>query len=152
MSNRWITITTDHLEDAKVAALVTALREQALGDGQTDPSPRIVQDVIDHIRRKIQGNQENVLDADETTIPKGLKTLAVDLILARLKGRLEIALTEDERRQIERHERDLNRIASGDDVIEQADTELPSEVQPTGGTPSITTDRRDTLRTRRSGL
>ena len=147
---RWTAIAQADLEDAKLAKLVTALRTKALAAGQTDPTPRITQSVIDDIRRKIASNPQNRVDADETLLPRGLKPLACDLILARMKGRLEIPLTEDERRAGERHERNLDRIASGLDVIEQPDDAMTPEVESTAGTPSISvpTAHRD----RRSGL
>jgi hypothetical protein len=63
---------------------------------------------------------------DVTAIPTGLKNLAVDLIIAKLKISIEQDLSDDERAQLVTHERNLNRIASGDDVIEQPDNPLPS--------------------------
>lgn len=148
---RWVAITVADLEDAKVAKLVTALRTKALQLSQTDPSPRITQSVVDDIRRKIASCASNRLDADETTIPRGLKDLAVDLILARLKGRLEIELTADEVRTVERRERDLDRIASCTDAVDQPDDAITPEVEARGGTPSVTTCRREE-RLRRDGL
>jgi hypothetical protein len=142
---RWIPITVDDLNDSKVAALVTALRTAALADDQDDPTPRLTQAVVNRIRRKIASNPQNQLDEDVTTIPEGLKLMAVDLIIAELKGRLEEGLTDDERRKIDRHETDLNRIAAGTDTIEDPDTAIDAPVQDQSGTPSITTDRRGDL-------
>lgn len=149
---RWISITVADLEDAKVAALVTALRERALGAGQTDPTPRVVQGVVDEIRRKIGSWAKNKVDADETTIPAGLRDMAVDLVLERMKGRLEIALEDDERRRVDRHVRNLDRIASGQDAVEQPDEAIEAPVQSTAGTPSVTGGRNQLRRDRRSGL
>src|SRR4051812_16652621 len=101
---RWISITVDDLNDSKIAALVTSLRTAALADGQDDPTQRLTQAVVNRVRRKIASNPKNQLDEDETTVPEGLKTMVVDLILAELKGRLEEPLTDDERRKIDRHE------------------------------------------------
>lgn len=145
----WIQITVEDLEDSKVAALLTALRTAALADGQSDPTPRLTQAVVDRIRRKIASCQNNQLDSDPTTIPKGLKTMAVDLIIAELKGRLEEELTSAEKTAIERHATDLNRIAECKDVVEQPDDAVEAEVQATGGSPSITECRREDRHTRR---
>jgi hypothetical protein len=147
----WIPITVADLQDAKLAALVTALQEKALGDGQTDPTPRLTQAVVDRIRRKIASNLKNQLDADPTTIPKGLKTMAVDLIYAEMKGRIEEPLTQDENRAIDRHEADLKAIAKGDEVIEQPDDAIDAPVQATSGSPTISEGRRE-ARNRRNGL
>lgn len=133
----WISITVADLNDAKVEKLVTALRTKALGAGQTDPTPRLVQEVVDDIRRKIASCQKNRVDADETRIPRGLKGMCVDLVLSRLKGRLEQDLSQDERDRISRHETDLNRIAACTDVVEQPDNAIEAPVQSTSGTPTM---------------
>jgi hypothetical protein len=150
MSN-WIAITVADLKDAKLAALVTALQEKALGDSQTDPTPRLTQAVIDRIRRKIASNPKNRVDSDPTKIPAGLKTMAVDLIYAEMKGRLEFDLTQDERDSISRHEADLKVIAKGDEVVEQPDDAVDAPVQATSGTPTITEGRRERLNRQRNG-
>lgn len=147
--SRWTPITQADLEDAKLAKLVTALRTKALAVGQTDPTARITQSVLDDIQRKIASHPQNRTDADETLIPRGLKPMACDLILARLKGRLEIPLTEDERRTCERHERNLDRIAGGLDTVEQPDDAVAPAVESRAGKPSVKAPAR---RLQRSGL
>lgn len=136
--SRWTVITPDDLADAKVAALVTALRSAALGEGQTDPTPRLTQTVVDQVRRKIASHATNRLDANPAAVPAGLKDLVAELVLFALKNRLEIALTEDERDRNRNYLRDLDRIAAGTDVVEQPDDAIPAPVQSTAGTPAIT--------------
>lgn len=150
--SRWIPVTLGDLEDTKVAKLVTALRTKALAVGQTDPSPRVIQSVVTDIRRKIASCRSNRVDADETTIPASLLTLATDMIIARLKGRLEIELTQFENDQLSRHDTTLNRIASCTDVVDQPDDSVEPETQATAGTPSISNCRREQRNARRSGL
>lgn len=140
--SRWISITVADLNDAKLASYVTALRTKALDAGQTDPAPRLTQAVADRIRRKIASCRQNRLDADATTIPQGLKEMAVDFILADLKGRLEIALEPDEGKRIATWEKDLGAIARCEEVVEQPDDAIAAPVQTTAGTPSILSDRR----------
>lgn len=147
----WIPITVADLNDAKVSKLVDALRTKALAVGQTDPTPRLTQAVVDRIRRKIASCRNNQLDLDETKIPRGLKEMATALILTELKGRLEIQLTEDERNALNRHGRDLDRIAGCEDVVEQPDSPIEAPVQSTAGTPTITEGRRE-ARNARNGL
>ncbi|HWM26599.1 MAG TPA: hypothetical protein VNP98_17410 [Chthoniobacterales bacterium] len=144
----WIPITINDLQDSKVAALVVALQSAALGAGQTDPTPRLTQAVVDRIRRKIASCSVNQLDADTTAIPAGLKTMAVDLILAEMKGRLEEPLTDDEQRKIDLHNSDLNRIAECRDTVEQPDSAIDAPVQDSSGNPSITCGRREKLNRR----
>lgn len=149
---RWIPITVADLEDSKVAKLVTALRTKALASGQTDPAPRVIASVITDVRRKIASCRTNLVDADETTIPASLLPLATDLIIFRLKGRLEIPLTEDERNSQRAHTDTLNRISACDDVIDQPDTPAAPAVESTSGTPRISNAGALTRRARRSGL
>jgi hypothetical protein len=149
---RWNPVTVSDLQDAKVAKLVTALRTKALADGQTDPVERVIASVVTDIRRKVASCRANRTDADATTIPASLLPLACDLIIFRLKLRLEIPLTDDERTNQSTHERTLNRIASCDDVIEQPDDAAAPAVEVTSGTPHISNCRAEARRRRRSGL
>jgi hypothetical protein len=150
--SRWISITVDDLHDQKLAPLVEAFRTKGLAVGQTDPLPRLTQAVVNRIRRKISSNLKNQVDSDETKIPAGLKTMAVDLIYAELKGHLEEPLTPDEIKKIATHEADLNLIAKGVDVVDQPDDPIDAPVEATGGTPSITDGRRKTLNAARDGM
>lgn len=130
----WIAITIDTLKEAKVSALIDAANTVALADGQPNRVPGIIQGVVDSVRRKVASNRRNLVDADLTTIPKGLRDLTVDLIIARLKKAIEQPLTEDEVRSVTTAERDLNRIASGDDVVDQPDTPI---IAPVEGGPAV---------------
>jgi len=133
----WIQISADDLEAKKVAALVSALRTAALGAGQEDPTDTIIAAVVDRIRRKIASCAANRLDAEELAIPRGLKTMAVDMVLAEMKNRLEIELTADERARLDVHEADLNRIAACKELVEQPDDIADTSVQGATGTPSF---------------
>ena len=125
----WISITTATLNEAKIAALIEACSTAALGDGQESRAPGIIQGVVDEIRRKVASCKSNRVDGDLTTIPKGLRDMAVDLIIARLKKAVEMDLTEDERKAIDRHQKNLDRIADCDDVVDQPDDPVTPEVE-----------------------
>lgn len=103
-------------------------------DGQPNRTAGIIQDRVDHIRRKVASCRRNQLDQDTTKIPKGLKDIAVILILEKLKNALEIDLTEDERRVWTRANQDLDRIANCDDVVDAPDNPVPSSETMQGGT------------------
>lgn len=147
----WIPITVADLEDAKIAKLVTALREKALKGGQTDPTPRLTQKVVDRIRRKIANNLKNRLDADTAKIPKGLLWLGTILVLAEMKGRLEMALTNDENKAVDRADAELDKIAGGQ-VVEEPDDPIDAPVQAMAGHPTITEGRRERRNAGRNGL
>jgi len=129
----WIPITIDTLYEAKVAALIDALNSLAKATGQPDRVPGIVQGRVDHVRRKIMSCAGNRVDADPTTVPAGLRDLTVDLVIARLKIALEIALEDDERTALKAHEHDLNRIADCKDKVEEPDSPVAAPVEAGGG-------------------
>lgn len=136
MSN-WIAITKATLYDAKVAALIDALDTAAVGTGQAGRAAGIIQGVVDHVRRKVASCRRNNLDEDLTTVPKGLRDIAVDLIIARLKTALEMELSQDERENVTRRERDLNRVADCLDVVDQPDNAILAPMEPTVPPPSF---------------
>ena len=142
----WTPITIDTLYEAKVALLIDAASSRAKKAGQPDRVPGIIQGRIDHIRRKIASCKRNRLDVAVTAIPSGLKDIAVTLIIEKLKISIEQELSQDERAAVSRAETDLNRIASGDDVVEQPDNPLPSfeEMQVSYGVTSKASKRKAT--------
>lgn len=135
--SQWLAITVQNLYDAKIGALVDACNAAALGTGQTDRSTGIIADVVAEIRRKIASHQRNQLDQDTTTIPQGLKSLAMDMILGRLKIALEMELSEDERKNLDRHARNLDRIAEGTDVVDAPDNPIIAPMEPLVPPPSF---------------
>lgn len=130
---RWTSITPDDLNDTKVAALVTALRTAALGSGQDDPVEEITANVVSRIRAEIRSCLDNLLDTDETTIPRDLKSLACRMVVREMQSRLQEALTEDERGEMRADLRYLERIAEGKVSIATPDNpQASSEVQTAG--------------------
>lgn len=148
----WISITSADLKDAKVAALVNALASAALGDGQTDPTPRIIENVTLRIRAEIKGCRKNLLDADTTKIPYDLKSLATRMIVRELQSRLQISLTEDERSEARQDIRYLERIASCEVPVAIPDNPVEGEAQTSSGTPLYTTPTPYFGRTSQDGI
>ncbi|HEY0966936.1 MAG TPA: hypothetical protein VGE76_16335 [Opitutaceae bacterium] len=97
----WISIAATDLNDYLVAEQVEALREEALAEGQADPFTNVATDVIRKVRAYIASNPQNVVDATELTIPPELKLDVCYLIIAPMLGRLGIALTKDQDKQLE---------------------------------------------------
>lgn len=148
----WIAITLADLDTGAPARLVEALRTRALAVSQDDPAPQMILDVIAEVRRKIASNRRNSWNYDPATVPASLRRLTIDLVIFELKGRLAIALSEDERARQKRHERTLDRIADGTDAIDSPDTEAAPATQSASGTPTISTDGAAARRQRREGL
>lgn len=125
----WIAITTDTLNEAKIAALVTACSEEALGAGQQDRAAGLIQGVVNSIRNAISGCPARRLDEDTTKIPESLRDLAVKLIIAQLKDAIEQPLTEDERDTVAWARRELAEIRNCDYPIEDSDDPIEPPVQ-----------------------
>ena len=150
MSN-WLTITKTTLYDARIAALIDACDTAALADNQSARSPGIIQGVVDDIRRKVASCRHNQLDADLTKIPKGLKNIAVTLIIAKLKMAIEQDLSEDDRREVITANANLNRVADYSDVVDQPDDAVDAAMEPTVAPPSFGTRCRHFTDTTQNG-
>lgn len=128
MSN-WISITIETLYEARVAALIDACSSAAKAAGQADRAAGLIQGVVNDVRMAVMSCSANRVDDDETTVPNSLRDLTVDLVIARLKKAIEDQLTEDERKDIERHDRRLRLIASCQWKVEQPDTPIAPPVE-----------------------
>jgi hypothetical protein len=134
----WITPSLAWLTDHKVGELIDALRTEALASGQTDPMPRIVTEVTDELRAAIAFSGKYTLDADVTTVPKGLKEVATKKIVRLMKGRLELSLSDDEKRDADIYESRLKAINEGKWPIDDPDTAIADpEVQSAVASPRI---------------
>jgi hypothetical protein len=131
----WITITKLDLYDAKAAALVDAADSVQLGAGQTSRTAQVIADVTAEIRRKVA--RCNQLDQITTAIPGGLKNLALDIIICRLKVALEQELSAAETEALQAHERELNRIADGKDLVDPPDNPIPANMTQAIAQPSL---------------
>jgi hypothetical protein len=152
MSN-WNTITVADLNDFKVAELVTALQEEALGSGQADPTPGIIADVISIVRGAIGWSGRYELDANTAAIPKSLREIAAKKVIRTMKGRLQMALSDDEAKDAEVFEARLKALIKGEWPVEDADTPLAEpEVQSAAATPRITKRHRHFSRRDQDGI
>lgn len=142
MSVPWITVFVDDLATAKAAAMVDALRTAALGAGQTDPVPDIIENATNRIRMEIAAGGKTVLDVNGTKLPPSLKSLALRMILREAQSRINAAgampLSEDERKEWDQDVRFLERIAKGDITVEASDDpQATPTVQAKTGKPRI---------------
>lgn len=136
MSN-WIAITKADLYNSKAAAIIDQADSEQLGAGQTDRSTGVIADVTLEIRRRVA--RCNQLDADTTTIPAGLKPLAVDIIYCRLKLALGIDLLQGERDALNRREQELQRVANGEDLVDPPDNAVAPNMNTATALPSFGT-------------
>jgi hypothetical protein len=136
----WLAITIATLNEASLAALIEACDSAALGDAQPNRAAGLIQGVVNEVRTAIEGCPSRQLDQDTTTIPASLRDLAVDLIIARLKGAIKQALTEDERDTIAWRRRVLKEIRSCDYPIEKPDTAIETPTTQSGGAAKLLSD------------
>ncbi len=148
----WITLTTADLEDYLVAAQVTALREEALGAGQTDPFADILAGVVAKVRAAIASHSTNDLDADKATYPAELKGDVAMLVAESMLGRLGIALTEDQVRQVKRADEILLQIAIGKRKVSTPPNPITPPVQSGDGLQVVARQSRQPSTSDLSGL
>ena len=142
MSN-WTTIALADVRTAKNAIYLDNMEAQATANGDGDPLPGYIAQVISRLRGAISvGNQ---LDIDPTKIPNSLKDLALRMIIRLVKvDYLEASLTEDERKLYDEDKSYINRI-----IDQKIKFEIPddaggeAEMQQTGGLDIVTQTRRE---------
>lgn len=149
----WVTVTLDDLKMYTVAALVDALNTSALGDNQADRFTTIQADVIEEVRSAVASDEKNVLDADETLIPRSLRPAACWLIAQYLAQGLKYKLSDAQLAEVESARQLLRDVASGERSVT-----MPTTVDPTpdvqGGTAVAiaTSETRRWTRESQSGL
>lgn len=143
----WVTIDTDDLADYSVGEKVTALITQALNVGQTDPSARVIPDVIAIARGYLAAQGRNVLSLTPNSIPPEAKThvcwIVVEALQARLPG---LMLTDEEKRMIDRAWEWLRDVAKGTIAISTPDDPVVPDVQ--APSPIVVVDKPTRVATR----
>ena len=136
----WITISLTDLNDYLVGAQVNALNSSALASGQTDRFSRVMTDMVNRIRAKIEGCPRNHISATPLTVPPELKWAACYLIIEAMQAGVPgLKLTDDQRNQITRANEQLTRIADCREVVSIPNDPLtPPDVQRSGQTRLIT--------------
>jgi hypothetical protein len=129
----WIIITAADLDEARVAELVAALRQEALGVGQPDPMPGIIQKIVDEVRSCIGFCHSTRLDVDPAKIPANLKELVVQKVIRVLKARLLQPQTDDEKAEEATYQKRLLLLTQCAWPVDTTDTPLGvATVQPQG--------------------
>jgi hypothetical protein len=151
MSVAWNVMASSDLNDYQVAAMMTALRESALADGQADPFTAIMHDRANYIRNRI--SKKIQISATAYAIPPELKTCACWLIIEAMQTRLPgLSLSEDQKSQISRAYKDLDIAATVDLPISDPTDPVTPAVSSGQGFEQVSTPTRKTSRTKLDGL
>lgn len=130
MSN-WIQITDGDLDDAKVAELIDALRQEALREEppQGDPVPNIIAFVVDEIRNCIRMCNNTPVDVDPLKISKNLKEMAVAKIVRVAQGRLQMPFSDEQKEEERLYQKRLVMLTKCEwPVKKPEDPEVTTEV------------------------
>jgi len=128
----WTTINEAAVKTGKNSKLLANVRATATANGDADPLPEMIADVVAMLRAACStGNQ---LDADTTKIPNSLKGLAVRMITRALKDYLQMPLTPDEKDKAAEDLSYRNRISDQKMRFETPDQAAATgEMQSAGG-------------------
>lgn len=116
----WISITTADVQRSLAGGELLALQAEGLGDGQIDPLPGIISDVVAEVRGYISANALNRL-GDGETIPDRLRATALVRIRFEAFTRLPLGrelLTEDRVKANDNAIQRLRDVAAGRFQIE----------------------------------
>jgi hypothetical protein len=147
----WIPITIETLYEANIAALIDACSSAAKANGQPDRAPGIIEGIVTEVRNSIARLHD--VDSDESTIPRALRDLVVDLAIARLKKALGNPLTEDERDAQTHRYQQLRDIEKGDGpAIDKPDAPIEPEISAPVPAPKISKPCREFTRKSQDGI
>lgn len=115
----WITITPNDLKTRFTGAELERLRTGALSEGQGDPLPEVISQVVREVRGYVSANARNVLGEGQT-VPDELKGASLARIAFELATRLPVArlMTEERKEANTSAETLLKRVSEGKFSIE----------------------------------
>ena len=144
----WVAIQLSDLNDYLAGAQVNALNSAALAAGQSDRFTKIMTDMMNRIRVKIESCPRNHISATPLTVPPELKWVACYLIIEAMQAAVPgLNLSDEQRNQIGKANDQLTRIADGREVVSIPNDPLtPVDVQRGGQTQLVTHTRRTASR------
>lgn len=114
MSITWTTFTEDDLNRYINATQGNLMRTLVLATGQTDPLAESLADVVSMIRAAVASSPKGYTLGASGTIPADLKWVCGFLLVPALQARIpDLELTDDQKENVKRADRYLERIASG---------------------------------------
>lgn len=149
----WLLLTTRDLEEARHGRLVEAVRREALGLGQPDPLPGLIQGVIDEVRGVIGFSGAAKLDANPAKIAPNLADLVVQKVARVMAGRLNRELSASERDDERTYQSRLEALRTGEWPVDApTDPITAPSAQGTTGAQLLHKPTRVATRTKLSGL
>ena len=154
MSVAWVTLVVGDLNHYMVAAQVSAVNTAALAAGQADRFTRVMTDVVNRIRNKIETCPGNRVSATALSIPPSLRAGACLLIIQGMQTAIpSLKLTEDQKAEIDRYQKDLDLIAECKLTVEEPVDPLdPPNAQVGGNVEVASSTTRQATRTTLAGL
>lgn len=131
----WNTLTEADALTVVNAPTLAAARTAAVQDGQADPLPLVITQVVDQVRGSVGASGKYIL-GPAGTIPSKLAAAALDLLAVRLLGRLDLEISEAKQKLYASAEATLRAVAKGEFDIEEP--EIPSEEPSSAPRPRIT--------------
>lgn len=117
------------------APTLAAARTAAIQDGQGDPLPATIKQVVDQVRGSVGAAGKYIL-GPAGTVPSKLVAAALDLLAVRLLARLDLEISAAKEKLYASAEATLKAVAAGNFDIEEP--EIPSDEPTTAPRPRIT--------------
>lgn len=121
--NMWVTITSGNLAE------IFAQSERKLLSAPENESyvSESILDVIAEVREAVANNAANRLDPDMSTIPRTLKTAALDILAVRLLKRFSLEITEPRKQAAADALKKLQDVAAARWKITDPDGNVPTD-------------------------
>jgi hypothetical protein len=139
MATNWVTVpTVASLNDFLVGAQVTAINTAALAVGQTDRFTQVRDTVVARVRSYVEsGGQQLSLTAK--SVPPELLWVVCWLVIGSLQATIPgLRLTEDQKANIDRAEKELERVLEGKLKVTAASDPLGTANAQAGTGPRVT--------------
>lgn len=145
----WVTITEADVQTRLAGAELSSYRSAAKAQGQVDPLPEIISNVVAEVRGHIAACERNTL-GDGETIPEKLMHTALALIRYRLITRLPLTVSEERKEEYRDATELLHRVADCKFAVEEPETASDDEVI-ASSSPSFTERTRNFTRADQDG-
>lgn len=139
----WIVITPEDLANYSVGQKITALRTEALDEGQADPFTSVMPEVAAEARGYLSRGGQNQLSETANSVPPEAKRSFCWLVIEALQTRLPgLIFTDEEKAAIEAAHKWFEAVAGGKIAITVPDDPVTPEVQAGGAIAVVTAPER----------
>jgi len=148
----WQTVASTDITARLSGRELTLLQSVALADGQSDPLPEVILQVVDEIRGYISAHKANTLGAG-STIPQVLLGTCASLVRYYLAARIPSFPTDETRKEEYRQAiRRLEQVAEGKFAIEEPANASTENIAGGGGIEVNSPNTRQHTRAKLNGL